>query len=248
VRADREGRILAPSDATDDTTENCRVQVFGRGVLSNPVPAGTPSVDINGRPGFAVAHQDQETNYVPHGVYWLYADGAWASVTCEGSRSTHALDIARRTTFEPEPFTSGLRLRGLPDGFAAESILESTVYGQPSSALILKATDPGAKPSGISIIITPDPTTVPPGTPGYEEDRIAGHPAVFNVQERWLALNVDDKSVRIDTADDEPGQQTAVQWPPGRRELLIRVAEDLKLARDLDDTRTRFDAQDVFPR
>jgi hypothetical protein len=34
VQPNRQGRILAPSDAPDYTTENCRVEVFGRGVLS----------------------------------------------------------------------------------------------------------------------------------------------------------------------------------------------------------------------
>ena len=55
VQSDREGRLLAPSDAPDYATQNCRVEVFGRGVLSDPVPANTPSVEINGRPGFVVA-------------------------------------------------------------------------------------------------------------------------------------------------------------------------------------------------
>ena len=246
VQTDREGRLLAPSDAPDYAGDNCRVEIFGQGVLSDPVPAGTPSVEINGRPGFAVT--DDQRGLVPYGVYWLYADNAWASVSCTEEGTNRALDIARRTVFEPEPFPSGLRLRRLPNGYAANSILQSTPHGQPVSALILKATDPDAEPSGITIVVTPGPTTVPPGTPDYEEERIAGHPTLLNAREMWLTINVDDYSVRIESSDGEPAGRTTSLWPAGRRELLVSVAEDLEFARNLDDPQTWFDAQDVFPR
>jgi hypothetical protein len=204
VQTDREGRMLAPSAAPDYATENCRVEVFGRGVISNPVPADTPSVEINGRPGFAVA--DNQQGLVPYGVYWLYADNAWASVSCTEEGTTRALDIARRTAFEPESFTCGLRLRRLPRGYVANSIRQSTVYGQLVSALILRATDPAAHPSGVTIMVTPGPTTVPPDTPGYEEDRIAGHPVLLNARETWLTINVDGYSVRIETSGWRAGR------------------------------------------
>ena len=152
------------------------------------------------------------------------------------------------TVIEPEPFTSGLRLQRLPSGYAASSILQSTAYGQPVSASILKATDPDAEPSGITIMVTPGPTTMPPGTPDYEEERIAGHPALLNAREMWLTINVDDYSVRIEASGGEPADRTTSLWPAGRRELLVSVAEDLKFAGDLDHPQTWFDAQDVFPR
>ena len=89
---------------------------------------------------------------------------------------------------------------------------------------------------------------MPPGLPGYEEDRIAGYRAVLNGREHWLALNVDGYVVRIQAEGGEPAPLTTSLWPAGRRELLVSVAEDLRLARDLGDPQTWFDAQDVFPR
>ena len=63
----------------------------------------------------------------------------------------------------------------------------------------------------------------------------------------WLALNVGGYTVRIEAFAIEP-VALSTPWPAGRRELLVSVAEDLVLARDLGNPRTWFDAQDAFPR
>jgi hypothetical protein len=246
VSTDRESTILGPADATDDdATGNCSVLVYGRGVFVDLIPADAQPIDINGRPGFAV---DKETFEVAVGVYWSYADDAWASVTCYTGGTTRALDIARRTEFGPEPFTAGLRLRDLPSGFVPDSVMQWTADGQPGSGLALKARNPDAVPRTITIAATPGTATVPPSLPGYEQDRIAGYAAVLNGREMWLALNVDGYTVRIEALGGEPADPTRSLWPAGRRELLVSVAEDLRLARDLGNPETWFDAQDAFPR
>jgi hypothetical protein len=247
VGTDRESTMLGPAGApAEDATGDCSVEVAGRGVVTDPVPADAKPVDINGRPGFAVRAQQQ--GLIPDGVFWLYADDAWAWVTCNEEGTTRALEIARRTRFGPEPFASGLRLRRLPSRYVANSIVQSTMDGRPVSALILRSTDPDADPRSITIGVLSGTATVPPGLPGYEEDRIAGHPAVLSGREMWLALNVDGYTVRIEARGGEPADLTRSVWPAGRRELLVSVAENLKLARDLGNPQTWFDAQDAFPR
>jgi hypothetical protein len=246
VRTDRESTMLGPAGAPDgDVTGACNVLVFGPGVFVEPMPADAQPVDINGRAGVAVHDQGPR---LANGVFWSYADDAWASATCYDNDTTRALEIARRTTFGPEPFTSGLRLRELPRGFVPDSIMQSSVDGRPTTALILKARDPDAEPSSITIGTVPGTATVPPGLPGYEQDRVAGHPAVLNGREMWLALNVDGYTVRIEARGGEPADLTRSLWPAGRRELLVQVAEDLVLARDLGNPRTWFAAQRAFPR
>ena len=64
----------------------------------------------------------------------------------------------------------------------------------------------------------------------------------------WLAVNVNGYTIRIEALGGEPEDLTRSLWPAGRRELLVSVAEDLKLARNLGDPQTWFKAQDAFPR
>ena len=249
VSTDRESTILGPAGAIDeDAAGSCNVLVFGPGVfVDEPIPADAKPVDVNGRP-----RRRRGRSGIPvfvGGVHWSYADEAWASVTCNENGTTRALEIARRTAFGPEPFTSGLRLRELPRGFAPYSIMQWTADGRLTTALLLKARDPDAEPpSTITIGAAAGTETVPPGLPGYEEDRIAGYPAVLNGREMWLALNVNGCAIRIEALGGEPEDLTRSLWPAGRRELLVSVAEDLKLARNLGDPQTWFKAQDAFPR
>ena len=108
----------------------------------------------------------------------------------------------------------------------------------------------GAVAAGRTIVTTlvASASLIAPGTPEYEEDQIAGRPALLNAREMWLTINVDQYSVRVEASGGEPADRTTTHWPAGRRELLVSVAEDLQLADDIDDPQTWFDAQNVFPR
>lgn len=74
-----------------------------------------------------------------------------------------------------------------------------------------------------------------------ERDTIGGYPALLSPG--TLDLDAGRYLIRLYFDDGSSPDR----WPPGQRELLVRLAESLKLAPDLGNRDTWFDAEDALP-
>ena len=137
-----------------------------------------------------------------------------------------------------------LRLTWIPDGFRVVSASELDFAGGLRGGWTMWQRDV----DGFAIHVDSSPKTqydLKPGQPGTTTDVIAGYPAVL--QAEWHAIQLDAGAYTIVlTADGYQNGQT--KWAPGRRELLVRLAESLVPAADLGDRNTWFEAQTARPR
>lgn len=233
----------------------CSVLVPAAGQVDLPpvTDRGGPVV-VNGRQGFTVPAGPAT---VQSRVFWTYGDDAWAIAGCQGvERDQRALEIARRVRFRPEPLMVPFRFSSLPPRYAVDGVESTTSVEQgPKATVGLIRPDAVPKAPSIFVSLEPRTTDVPPRSAG-ERGTVAGHPAVFETDQNALVLLVGRFTVRIATAIEnlqepnlapQPADPSTPPWPPGRRALLVGVAEDLELADDLGDPTTWFPADRAFP-
>ena len=80
-------------------------------------------------------------------------------------------------------------------------------------------------------------------TEGIERDTVAGYPALLQPGSGTLDLDAGEYLIGLSS----PGNAPPNRWAPGRRELLVRLAESLEPAPDLGNRDTWFDAEDAVP-
>ncbi len=91
-------------------------------------------------------------------------------------------------------------------------------------------------------------TEIPPYLAGWESDTVNGLPAVLSARDGRMCLNTQGHSVCVAAEGGEPADLTVSLWPVERRELLVEVADHLKLATDLGDAQTGWNANRALPR
>lgn len=242
VTPNKESTRVSTPNGQPNPTASCYVSVWAPGAYTPDT--GTVKrhpVDVNGHAGFyAGPSKDQSTLA---GVSWTYTENGWANVDC-GTTQQADLEIARRVVFEATPVLLPFRLRSLPKGYQVATVQSGSVAGTqvPSTIVQLASTvkDP-AQPT-LSIGVSPGTAEVKPGLPGYEQATVAGLPAVFNATDKTLCLNDQGYQICIGASGGQPPDLTVSLWPAGQRELLVKVAESLKLAKNLGDTRQWTDA------
>jgi hypothetical protein len=248
VTADSESTGVGPPTASpDDQTGGCVITVYGRGV-GDPAAGAvkrTP-VEVNGRPG-TYAPPGMETD---GGVLWQYADDSWAQASCDGREQS--LDLAQRVRFEVTTSRLPFELRSLPDGYQVRAVYPP-VPGSPDAlfgAIDATSLDQRKDLPAFGVVVSAGTTEIPEHIAGWESDTIAGMPAVLSARDGRLCLNPPGSpthTVCIESGEGTPADLTKSLWPAGRRELLVEIAESLKLAENLDDQRTWFDANDALP-
>lgn len=236
---------------------DCSVLAYAPGAmqdLPSVADRGGPAA-INGRQGFTVPPGPAT---VQSQVFWPYREDAWAIAVCQGvDREQRALEVARAVRFRPEPLEVPFRLASLPPGYAVDGV-ESTTSGKGGPEATVGLIRPDAVPKRQSIFVSLEPRAkdVPPQSP-RERGTVAGYPAVFETDQSALVLLVGRFTVRFATAKEypqepnlapQPTDPSTPPWPPGRRALLVAIAEDLELADDLGDPSTWFPANRAFPR
>jgi len=248
VTADSESSEVGPPTASpDDQTGGCVTTVYGRGVGDPAAGADkrTP-VEVNGIPG-TYSTPGFDTN---GGVVWQYADDSWAQVSCADRQQS--VDIAERVRFEVTTTRLPFELRSLPDGYQVRGVYppvpdsDAQIFGAMDATSIDKRTDLRY----FGVVVSAGTTEIPEHIAGWETDTIAGMPAVLSARDARLCLNPPGSpshTVCIESGEGTPADLTKSLWPAGRRELLVEVAESLKLAKNLDDQRTWFDANDALP-
>ncbi len=248
VTADSESSGVGPPTASpDDQTGGCVTTVYGRGVGDPAAGADkrTP-VEVNGRPG-TYSHPGFDTN---GGVVWQYADDSWAQVSCDDRQQS--VDIAERVRFEVTTTRLPFELRSLPDGYQVRAVYppvpdsDVQIFGAMDATSIDKRTDLPY----FGVVVSAGTTEAPEHIAGWETDTIAGMPAVLSARDARLCLNppgTPSHTICIESGEGTPADLTKSLWPDGRRELLVQVAESLKLAKNFDDQRTWFDANDALP-
>lgn len=75
-----------------------------------------------------------------------------------------------------------------------------------------------------------------------------GLPAVLSARDGRMCLNTQGHSVCVAAEGGEPADLTVSLWPVERRELLVEVVDHLKLATDLGDAQTGWNANRALPR
>ena len=239
-----ESTSLDAPDVGTDQDRGCSVSVQGVGErpIEDPSAEGRRAVTVNGQPGYAQIRtlgpqQDSA-------VTWEYREGGWASVSCSiVDDFATVLDIAERVVFEPVTMWMPLRLTWVPDGFFVVSASELDFAGGLRGGWDMWQKDV----DGFAIHVVSSPKTqydLKPGQPGTTTDVVAGYPAVLEAE--WHKIQLDAGTYTIElTADGYKNGQT--EWVPGRRELLVRLAETLVPAADLGDRDTWFEADKALP-
>lgn len=252
VTADSESTSLKAPTSTADRIVGCVVEVQGPG---RPDPAAGARrrvpVQVNGTPGYYVypdAGDPDPSTTTSGGVTWRYATGAYAEVSC-GEDTTLSLQMAARVRFGTVPTRLPFRLRSLPAGYQVQSVVPplSTLDPPLLGAASLSAIDKSPERPVLGITVSPGPTEIPPGLPGWETDTIDGTPAVLSALDGRLCLNTRGHSVCIDAGSGQPADLTTSLWPAGRRELLVDVAKNLTLSRNLKDQSTWYRADQALP-
>ena len=248
VSADSESSGVGPPTASpDDETGGCVTTVYGRGVGD---PAGgavkrTP-VEVNGRPA-TYSKPGFETD---GGVVWQYAEDSWAQVSCDDRQQS--VDLAQRVQFAVTTTRLPFTLRSMPDGYQVRAVYPPHTG---SSAPVLGALDATSLDQRkdlpyFGVVVSAGTTEAPEHLAGWETDTIAGMPAVLSARDGRLCLNppgTPSHTVCIESGEGTPADLTKSLWPAGRRELLVEIAESLKLAKNLEDQRTWFVANDTLP-
>ena len=249
VTADSESSSVGPPRTSpDDLTGGCVITVYGRGV-GDPAAGAverTP-VEVNGLPG-TYSKPGFETD---GGVVWQYAENSWAQVSCADGRQP-SVDMAQRVRFEVVTTRLPFELRSLPAGYQVRGVYPphldppDPVLGAMDATAIDKRRDLRY----FGVVVSAGTTEVPEHIAGWETDTIAGMPAVLSARDARLCLNppgTPSHTICIESGEGTPADLTKSLWSTGRRELLVQVAESLKLAKNLDDQRTWFDANDALP-
>lgn len=225
----------------------CRIQVNAPGKVDPRVQAaGGEPVIIQGHPGFS-----EKGNVASRGgVSWPYADDAWAEVVClddSGIVDTElSILIAENVVFAPEVARLPFVLADTPPGYSEQLISPGRRSGYDESLARLGLGAGGNEVVALSV--EPGVTEIPPGVPGWESDTINGTPAVLNANGETLFLNVQGHSVRVAGPGREHTAASEPLWLPGRRELLVQIAEDLTFASDFTDQSTWFEANKTLPK
>lgn len=247
VSPDLELSQLDSPAGVDQPDQSCSVSVAGPAHPAPTLAEGSP-VDVNGRPGTYVEPSFDATG----GVYWTYADDAWATVSCSAQGTEDrdlSLQIARRVVFTPVPVMLPFRLSATPDGYRVGLVSEGFgATGARSAGVQLDPTDAADDRPPIQITVAPGPTEIPPYQAGWESDTVRGLPAVLSARDGRLCLDTQGHSVCVVAEGGEPADLTVSLWPAGRRALLVEVAEHLESAPDLADRQTGWNANRALPR
>lgn len=247
--------LHTPVGAGDDLTYACTVTIFGRDVLE-PKTTGTSPVTVDGHDGYFIA--GTAANDFTSGVFWPYADRAWANADCQpagdSSRTTpsaeqQSLQIARRVHFAVTTSRLPFRLSSMPAGYQVQAVAPR-IAASPETfrgGVQFSAADQNHPVPYLDIVLSTGRTEIPPNLPGWETDTIDGVPAVLSARDGKLCLNLRDHTLCITSEGGEPADLTKSLWPAGRRELLVSIAQDLTLAKKLDDPSAWFAANEALP-
>lgn len=246
VSPDIEISQLGDPVGVDQSDQACSVSVAGPAHPAPTIRDGSP-VDVNGRPGTYVEPSFNALG----GIYWRYTDNAWANVSCSVRGADDrdlSIEMARRVVFDPVPLVLPFRLSATPDGYQVGTVLAGVdAASERSTGAQLDPIDKLDDRPSIQISVAPGTTEIPPYLAGWESDTVAGLPAVLSARDGRLCLNTQGHTVCILAEGGEPADLTVSLWPAGRRALLVEVAQHLKLAADLADEKTGWNANRALP-
>lgn len=246
VTPDTEFAQLGNPAGVEQPAQSCSLTVNGPG-YAVPRFDGSDPVDVLGRPGFYVVPSFDAQG----GIYWRYTESTWANMSCAAQGTDDrelSVIMARRVVFTPVPLTLPFTLSAAPDGYQVRLVSEDIgATGDRSVGVQLNATDPSDDRPPIQITVSPGTTEIPPFLAGWGSDTVNGLPAVLSARDGRLCLNTQGHSVCVVAEGGEPADLTVSLWPAGRRALLVEVADHLKLATDLTDDETGWNANRALP-
>lgn len=246
--------IRTPTGAGDDFTSSCTIIVFGRNVF-HPAPAGGRAVTVNGTTGYAQVGTAK--NDFVGGVFWPYAEQAWATVDCvpagDQSKPTPAaarqsLEIAQRVRFVVTTVRLPFRLKTMPEGHQIQDV-DPMLPANPNflGGVQFSSADKSRPAPYLDIVMSTGRTEVPEHIPGWETDTVKGVPAVLSARDGKLCLNLTERTLCITSEGGEPADLTKSLWAAGRREMLMGIAQDLTVGPHLDDPSRWFPANQALP-
>lgn len=200
-------------------------------------PARSDRIWVNGKPAAYSAEYIEGA-----GVRWPYGDGGQVTLVCGDRQDRQAiLDVARRVRFSAgDRLALPVALGRLPDGFR----VGGTGYLDDSPAILL-ISGPGLADADVDARILV--------TVSADSAELAGHTVVTNsVTLKVITL---DREVRVCRAAQSPtvcaaigrGRPTARATEEATRRV-VEVMRTLRVAPDLTDRATWFDAREALPR
>lgn len=195
---------------------------------------------VNGSPGFRNG-ADAEAPY----LMWRYRRGAWAMVHCSSAEGARSLDvIADAVQFKPSPMRLPFGLAPLPGGYGLASVSSDSIQGSHAVYLGKVIADFGHADPDIVVSYETGPLKVdqPAGRPTI----VNGRPAVLDEDREAPGVCVTEQQrsvcVRIYASDTGPYPDRCDEIP-----TLVRLAEGLRFAADLDDRSTWLDSSKALP-
>jgi hypothetical protein len=241
-------RVLTPTTETTHLQPRgrehgrCSVTVHTAGNFDDIQTIRLSETRVHGRHGFV--GQDRSGDYL---LAWEYAHQAWALVSCATTRLDQSLlvTIAKRVRFRPAPARIPYLLTALPHGYRVLSLTEYPLTGRTEMHLGRDDIEPGE----VNLVIAAplerfDATRFRGRVLGVDgfEGRIGGG------SNPRICVNLSAKALCVLTywpGGDWPEPAPDPVWA---EPALAALAKTIRVAPNLDDQRTWFDAEVALPR